>query len=209
MKLNAFILLGLLALLINSCIPSLYPLYKEIDLEFDERLVGKWLKDEYDKGADIWTIKWIDTSNIGDGFLGLNNEWANYSTGKTYGMTAFQFKNNREAKFALHLLKLKGNYYLDFYPIDFDIPHGFVHLHMVPAHLFAKVEIKEDMFIMQYFDPEFLEESIENNRIKVTHVKVENNYLITAETDELQEFVKKYGDRPDVYMHPDTLRRIE
>ncbi len=42
MKTRTVILIGMLALLAGSCIPSLFPLYTEKDLVTDDRIVGTW-----------------------------------------------------------------------------------------------------------------------------------------------------------------------
>ena len=84
-----------------SCIPSLYPLYREKDLLFDERLAGS-----FDFDGDLWEFDSLDLKWQRE----FNNWWDKYESGKTYKLTAFE--DDKKAEFAVHLIKLNGNYFL-------------------------------------------------------------------------------------------------
>ncbi len=206
MKIKTIIILGCLSMLVSSCIlSSLFPLYKESDLIRDDRIIGSWLTAGEEDHSDYWTFEWIDTAKVGRGWLGPD-EWAKYNQGKTYRLIAVE--DTLEQEFAAHLFQLNGKTYIDFYPVDFEIGHGFLSWHMVPVHIFSQIEIVEDKLIFYWFEPDYFADLIEQNKVKISHIENNGEILITASTEELQKFVKKYGDEVINHSEPDTLPRV-
>lgn len=104
-------------------------------------------------------------------------------------------------------VQLDQNYYLDLYPIDvFDI--GFWSSHILPVHTFSKIDLEGDSISINLFRDSWIEDQIRDNRVRIKHEKLEEGVLITASTDELQEFIKKYGNVAEAYRDPITLKRI-
>jgi len=199
MKTRTIMIILILAIIGVSCLPSLYPLYREKDLLFDDRLVGRFDID------DLWII---DSLDLNESFDQVHN-WNKFNTGKTYRLQAYE--DDKLAEFALHLIKLKDNYYLDFWPVTYTIKHDFLDVHLFPAHIFAKLEFVEENLVINWFDGGFLNDLIDSNKIKISHKELEYGLLLTARTNELQKFVKKYGDDPRAYLDaedPDTLYRL-
>ena len=200
MKTRTVILIMLLIAGGVSCIPSLYPLYREKDLLYDGRLAGK-----FDLDGDRWEFDSLDLGSPMD----QGDWWGRFESGKTYRLTAFD--DEEVARFAVHLIRLNSNYYLDFFPVTYHIEHSALDAHLFPAHIFAKLEFQEDDLVVYWFDGEFLVDLIDSNKIRISYEELENTILLTARTDELQNFVKKYGDDPRAYVDaedPDTLYRI-
>ncbi len=189
-------ILGLTGIVV-SCIPSLYPLYREKDLLTNDQLEGSYVTGD----NDCWKIRRLDPEfekHFPDG-------WKIYNSGYTYKLTV---KEDDEIEdFALHLLRLGEDLYLDFFPVDYDIRHSFLEMHLVPSHIFAKAEITDRYLIIQFFDPDWLEDLIDQNRIKISYVELEDRYLLTAKTDELQKFVTKFANDSTTFIEADTLVR--
>jgi hypothetical protein len=185
-----------LAGIMASCIPSLYPLYRQKDLLIDDRLVGLYEIDE----DEYWKIRRLDPN-----FEKLKGDWQKYHTGYTYKLSVREDEELEE--FALHLLKLGENLYLDFFPVDYVIRHDFLDMHMVPTHIFAKVELTEQAMIIHFFDIEWLEDLIEEKRIKISHVELQDRYLLSAKTEELQKFITKFANDSTTFFESDTLWR--
>jgi len=205
MKTKTIIVILFLSMLVSSCVlSSLFPLYKESDLIRDDRIVGTWLAEEREDYIEYWTFEWVDTSEAGSSFFGPG-AWEKYNTGKTYRVTVAE--NALEQEFAANLLELDGKTYMDFYPVDFEIEHGFLAWHMVPVHLFSQIEIKEDNLIFYWCDVDYFKELIEQNKVKISHISNKGEILITASTGELQRFIKKYGEEVFNYSEPDTIPR--
>jgi hypothetical protein len=206
MKPRTLIILIIMGMLVSSCVlSSLFPLYTEKDLRNDDGLVGKWqIGNSEDK--NYWIIEKVDTSDNDGGFLGKSGTWSEYNTGKTYRLVAEQDTIKQE--FALHLLELDGIRYIDLYPVNVEVSPGFLAWHMVPTHIFGRIEIYENQLITRFFEQDFFVKLIEQNKIRISHVDLNGRQLITAETDELQKFAKKYADQSQAFQKPDTLPRL-
>lgn len=189
------VILGLAGIVV-SCIPSLYPLYRQKDLLIDNRLEGLYETDE----NDYWKIRRLDPD-----FEKLKGGWGQYNTGYSYKLSVREDEELEE--FALHLLKLGEDLYLDFFPVDYVIRHDFLDMHMVPTHIFAKVELTEQAMIIHFFDIEWLEDLIEEKRIKISHVELQDRYLLSAKTEELQKFITKFANDSTTFLDCDTLWR--
>jgi hypothetical protein len=198
MKIRTVLFVVGLAGVIASCIPSLYPLYRPRDLLMDERLEGLFETGE----KDYWKIRRLDP-----GFEKLKGEWRQYNSGYTYKLSVREEGEMEE--FALHLLKLGEDLYLDFFPVDYDIRHEFLDMHLVPTHIFAKVELTGQALIIHFFDIEWLEDLIDEKRIKISHVELQDRYLLSAKTEELQKFITKFANDSTTFIECDTLRRQE
>ena len=202
MKTRTVILIAMLALLAGSCIPSLFPLYTEEDLVTDDRIVGTWDTGE----GSIWVIERLDYTPTTDFF---SSDWSDAKENNTYklSITETDGGDTLEADFVVHMLVLDGQHYLNFYPADFELDHDFLSWHMVEANNFSKVWITEDSISLAFFDPSYLEELIDENRIKISHIRHDNGILLTAGTRELQKFVIKYGEEEDAIQEPDVFKR--
>lgn len=187
----------------NSCIPSLFPLYTEVDLVTDDRLVGTWDAGEY--GTCV--IERLDYTPKHDFF---GSDWSEPEDKKSYKLVVFDVDNGDtlKATFVVYLLVLGGQYYLNFYPADYELDHGFLSWHMVEANNFCKVRITQDTVSLAFFDPLFLKELIDQNRIRISHIRVDSGILLTARTRDLQKFVIKYGNEKHAMLEKDVLRRI-
>jgi len=203
MKTRIIILIGMLALLAGSCIPSLFPLYTEKDLVTDDRIIGTWEAGE----MGTWVIERLYYKPLIDVF---SSDWSDAKETNTYKLVVIETDggDTLEAEFVVHMLVLGGQHYLNYYPGDFELDHDFLFWHMVEAHNFSKVWITEDSISLAFFDPSYLEELIDENRIKISHIRHDDGILITARTKELQKFVIKYGDEEDAILEPDVLKRI-
>jgi len=203
MKTRIIILIGMLALLAGSCIPSLFPLYTEKDLVTDDRIIGTWEAGE----MGTWVIERLYYKPLIDVF---SSDWSDAKENNTYKLVVIETdgEDTLEAEFVVHMLVLGGQHYLNYYPGDFELDHDFLFWHMVEAHNFSKVWITEDSISLAFFDPSYLEELIDENRIKISHIRHDDGILITARTKELQKFVIKYGDEEDAILEPDVLKRI-
>ena len=207
MKTRIIITTGLLILLtIHSCIPSLFPLYTQEDLITDDRIEGVWRVEE---SGNIWTIERLDSE---ERFNSLKLNWKESEAKKTYRLEVQDIEEGRDtlgAEFLVHILELGGHTYLDYYPdpTDIELHHDFLQWHMVEVHNFSRLEVSEDQLSLQFFDPVEVEEMIEQNRIKSSYYEFNDNFLLTARTEELQKFVIKYSDDPKVLMSPDILTR--
>ena len=197
MKARTVLLILLLTGLVVSCIPSLYPLYEAKDLLLDKQLEGIFASGE----DEYWRIELLDLEWEKE----FSDDWNRYNSGKTYKLVVREDELVQD--FALHLLKLGDDHYLDFYPVDFDIPNKLLKQQLIPAHIFAKVEISEKYLVLHYFNNDWLDELFDQKQIKLSHTELPDRYLLTAKTGELQKFIIKYANDSTTFVEADTLLR--
>jgi hypothetical protein len=97
---------------------------------------------------------------------------------------------------------LGGAYFLDFYLEDFLGDEDVLTLasfHIVPVHTFAKLEVERDKLIINWFDQEWLEDLIKENKIRIHHENNDDFILLTAKPKELQKFVSKYLNSEEAF----------
>lgn len=175
-------------IILAGCVPSWNPLYTEKDLVSDERLVGTW-KDEDNK--ETWVFK--------------------KSEDKAYQLTHTD-EGGKIGKFEARLLKLEGRTYLDLYVTalggkGLEECNGLAQAMVVPAHLFLRVDEIGDALKMAGVNPTWLKELLEKNPKAIAHRKVDDNWILAAETKDLQAFVSKYAEGEALFGGPFALKR--
>lgn len=165
---NLIIALGIVAIM-AGCVPSIYPLYTEKDLVSDPSLVGTWLdKDE----EETWTFTQGD--------------------GQSYDMSISG--EDSTVMFRAHLLELDGHRYIDLYPNPpawDDSPYRDL---MLPLHWFGSISIDGDTLVLSLMDPDDLAAMADSGINIPSYMDVDNLRILTASTEELQQFVV---DNPD------------
>ncbi len=173
----------IILLLFSGCVVfSFYPLYTKDDLFPNDLLLGEWI----DGDSAIWKFEYK-----------YNGEHKPENVDSTAYILHIKEKDTNELSYQsllVHIVKLEGNYFLDFYLEDYfkDDNVNFFDLHVLPVHSFAKVELKEDQAYIRWFDPDWLKKLIDQNRIRIHHENNGEHILLTAKPAELQKFVIKY-----------------
>ena len=187
MKRSIVISIILLALAMQGCIViSVHPFYREGDIVYRKELEGNWTDQE-------------------------NNAWRIHKNPyKTNSYELHMKKDGREVQLLGHLFTIKDDLYLDMVPVSDNTPEVTVFdLHMIPMHSVARVtHIDNKEVTIKWFNEEWLRKMFTENRIKISHemlmdpdpkFKGYGMYLLTASTEELQGFIKKYGRNEDAY----------
>ena len=199
MKAKKFSVLVIIALFFSGCVVySFYPLYTEKDLFANELLSGQWLETDDESTAPedadgIWTFE----------HPYINKKKSDEKDSLSYVLTLKTKEKDRyvESVFDVHLIELGGDYFLDFYLRDFlegdDLTLG--DFHVIPVHTFAKLTITDNHLIINWFDPEWLEELIRQNKIRIHHEDNGDFILLTAKPKELQKFVTKYVNSEEAF----------
>ena len=201
-KFAAIAIAGLLPTLLDSCIPSLHPIYTPDKLVLLNGLPGTWEADKGQTGQDanpkkpeIWTFK--------------------QGEDKKY-LLIHQDEDGYVAAFDVHVVRLGSHYFMDFYPGEMpresapissgsmlgslEQMNSFMKYQLLPVHIFAKVELSGQLLKINMFDPEFLEKILERQQIRIKHEKTENGYLLTASPSDLQKFAEKYAEEKEAFL---------
>lgn len=173
-----------LATMSGCLVSSLHPFYKNEDKYFVESMVGSWV----DGDSCIWTIH----PNIsGSGIFGTVKHDSSY-------IITYHEDENLKSILVGTLFQLNGVDYVDFLPDPNEDHHvaDMTAWHHVPVHTLARVHYNKDSILLYWYGDEWLNELFEQNRIRIKHETVESadydRQLLTADTDELQKFIKKY-----------------
>jgi len=156
----------LLVLLLGGCLPSLHQLYTDETLIFEEGLIGKWRADE----DAIWQFR-----EAGE---------------KEYQLRIYEAEGEL-GRFEAHLVKIKGTMFLDLYP---DSEHmkdldDFYKYHILAVHTFMKVDQIEPNLQLRMMDYDEVEDMLEDDPDAIKHEVVDERIVLTATTEQLQEFV--------------------
>ena len=189
MKRSKVIILVLAMTAMSSClVSSLHPFYKQKDKKFDSTMVGAWM----DGDSCIWTIL---PNMVSDGFLEPEVHDSSYT------VTYYEDENTKSI-LTTTLFQLNGVDYVDFTP-DPNEDHcssDMTSFHHIPVHTLARVQYCKDSILLYWYGDEWLNELIEQNRIRIKHESIEglvyDRQVLTASTDELQKFIKKYANDP-------------
>ena len=179
------ILFYLLAVLLGGCLPvmSLYSLYTEENVVFEEKLLGIWV-DDPNSPETIWEFKRVDEP-------------------KNAYKLIFSDNKDRKGSFVAHLVKLQNRLFLDVYPGELpwepDDPNEVKWLYnsffLIPAHTFIRIDSIEPQLRMRLINDE-MADLLKEDPNAVEHTSIEDRLILTASTKELQAFVLKYaGDR--------------
>jgi hypothetical protein len=189
------IIFGLIALaiLMAGCVPtSVHPLYFKKDLIFIPELIGTWGNPADEEGDKLVFEQAGDNS---------------------YKMSYYESKEESGeeaswASFEAHLIRLGDNFFLDVFPEEPELKNDFYNLHLVPTHSFMRVAVVGDTLKLGIFDYSWLENNLEDGKVNLKHETRDDLIVLTASTEELQEFVAKYAKAAFPYEKDNMLLRI-
>jgi hypothetical protein len=184
MKCARFAILVISALILTSCMASLYPLYLPENLTLLKGIEGKWESDSTEIGDETWEFTKHDSLS--------------------YDLIYTEFGN--PGSFDAHFVKLDTYLFIDMSPKPAESDNETYSGMLVPTHLFGRVWFQGDSLIIGWLDSEWLDEKIEDGEISLQHESQENDKLLTASTQDLQAFVLRYVDSVDAFP-PQVLTR--
>jgi hypothetical protein len=189
------LLFYLSAVLLGGCVPviSLYPLYTDKDVVFEEKLLGTWVQDD---GETTWEFKTIDEPN------------------NAYKLI-FSDDEGKKGSFVARLVKLQNRHFLDVYPSEVpwelddpnktDWPYNVFFL--IPAHTFLKIDSMEPQLKIRLMLDSDVKELLEQDPDAIKHALIDDRLVLTASTKELQAFVLKYADGDRLFTDEIVLGR--
>jgi len=194
--------------MLSGCLSALHPLFTEKDLVFDPRLVGSWQAGPDNK---VYTFQQGTTES----FKELPEEMQKIAS-KAYLLTVTDPRTGEETdKYYAFLARIGKHQYLDYYPTQTKQQltySSFFKKNFVPMHSFYRLQPGKDQnsIVIGQFADSYLRTLIDKKQIRIRHeLKPDGSYVITAPTEELQQYVLKYGDVDEAYQDNDTYTRIK
>jgi hypothetical protein len=192
-----------------GCVPvvSLHPLFTRESLVFEEKLVGTWVKDPNDPDV-TWAFSRLDDSAA----KGLLESWREDIT-KFYRLDITD-EDGRKGSFAACLVKLGDRLFLDIFADRFPsgeqdiekMPLAYNGFFFVPVQTFLRVDAIDGQLTLRITDDDRFEELAQAVPAAVKHEMVDDRPILTASTQELQQFVAKFAG--DERLFPNDLALV-
>lgn len=196
------LLLGL-----SSCLSTIHPIFTEKDLLFDQKLIGNWNYTAQPSGGTVQITK--ATAQDLNELPSLRK-----LDGKVYKAIYKDAEGAVEAAYFGFLVKLGKNHYIDFYPAETPATKSydeFFCIHYTKMHTAYRISFTSgNSFELKQLDESFLKSLVKDKKIRISHeITEEGNFVVTAPTEELQQYILKYGDTPEAYYNDNTSTYIK
>ena len=203
---------ALFLVFMQSCITSLHPLYTEKTLIEKKEMMALWK----DKEGMYWRFFKADDSKLYRLRCRSRNFTAVYNAGlvkigENYFLDVQMEEEPISDEEAARLKKAEENPDPKVAKGTWDQNDvGFL-AYNIPGHNFYKLAFKGDNIYVYPFNDDYLEDLFKQRKVRIKHEKVESSLtVLTASTQELQDFFKKYGNDPKLFKNdePKVLRKL-
>ncbi|WP_394750081.1 hypothetical protein [Spongiimicrobium salis] len=197
MKTKALILLASLVLL-SSCdiVKSLKAFYIPEAVSYQKAFVGEWT----DKQGTLWkVISFRDAYEKETKNEKVSKEDVQLFEKYKDGYFVQYGEEDNQSVFIAMPFSIDDTIFMDFVPFDFKLLNSSSNLikkHLVATHSVAKFDILEGQKIqITWLDEDRLEALFEQQKIQIKHeiLGLEETLLLTASSEELYRFLKKYN----------------
>ena len=214
MKNRNLVLLAIILITGQSCtIFSLNPLYNEEDLLEMPEVLGLW--EEPGEEKEFVSFERLDDNKFIFRYMeGDRQTIIDFYSGKEEAdFIAENLKVLKEqtVSFEAGILEVGDHYFIDLYPYYEEGENDeeyYLFRNFIPTHAFLKFEWENDKLVLYMFSYDRLQELFEQNRIRIRHQQFDDYIVITASTDELQKFIRKYADDEKAFEDPDKFVKI-
>jgi hypothetical protein len=125
-------------------------------------------------------------------------------------LITYREDNEVTASYIAFLARIGKHLYFDYYPVPLETEKNadeFYMQHFVKMHTSYRVNIlKNGGFELNQLDGSYLNKLIEEKKIRIRHeLNSDGDAVITASTEELQQYILKYGDDPEAIQKEKTI----
>jgi hypothetical protein len=166
--LKYFCIAGIVLLALGCPARSIFPLFNEKEIVFNKDLVGTWV------GKDVLKIEQFGEK----GYQAVLEEAP--GPGKSGASTLYRLQLGKVGKY----------WFLDSTPAE----DSKVDYHYLKAHLITKIRLEGDALYLATLEGDRLKELIDAGSLKISHVRSDNDILLTASPEELQKLVLRLAD---------------
>jgi len=200
------IILGFTFLIIflSGCLTTLHPIFTEKDLAYDPKLIGTWKTENQDNKGQV-----VITNLASESSVELPDNISSIKQ-KGYFISYQNGPGETSKRYIAFLARIGKHLYFDYYPADRKEDEKideFFGAHLVKMHTSYRVEILNDgSFELSQLDESYVTKLIDEKKIRISHeTDADDNTVITASTQELQQYLLKYGDEPSAYRSDKTI----
>ncbi len=186
----------LVLVVIAGCLPilSLNPLHTDQDVVFEEELVGKWINEQETLTLDF-SVHPDDPNSY---------------------RLVFTDDDDYEGLFNANMLELEGKRFINFVvaePAAGDDPNNlrwpYNTAFIIPGNSFAIVDSMDEKLTIRMTDNEKFAEFLEENPDAIDYQKRNGRVILTAQTEQLQQFALAQADTENLFPNELVLKRVE
>jgi hypothetical protein len=212
MKQSTIILgLALIAAAVTGCVvTSIYPFYRTKDVTFDPALMGKWIAENETNSATA-SEYWLFESNNSQTLklLTINGGDWRFETNNSHMMKLTTISGDTTNAYDAVLFNLGGAKFLDCLIRERHEMH-------TPGHILLRVESLAPELKVSPLDYGWLKELVADKPSTLRHILVPGeagaessgeNLVLTADTAELQKFIRKHLKTEEAWSSPIVMKR--
>lgn len=172
---------------------SLFPLYDKVSLTSNDTLAGKWefVDENGSKPKDSKPGTWTIAKN-GDG----------------YSLTIPNTGDKEVWRSVIHLVKFGDDYFLDVEPDTVKYTKATaIPFPTIEAHFIGRIWIEKDSVHMAFLGEDWLKDARSKGNPPLPAVDAKDSLVVTATTEQLQAFARKYAGDKDAFSESYYLHR--
>jgi hypothetical protein len=211
-KVSIILAISFLIILLSSCLKTLHPIFTVKDIIYEPKLIGTWKTgNEQSKSLSVATESGsARITNLAEESSLELPEKISAIKQKGYFISYQDKDGTTTQQYIAFLARIGKHLYFDYFPAEKKadkIGDEFFTSHFIKMHTSYRVEISEDgSFELSRLDESYLTKLIDEKKLRISHEKdASGNIVITASTDELQQYIIKYGDEPGAYRSEKTF----
>jgi|KBSSwiStaDraftv2_1062776.scaffolds.fasta_scaffold11752_5 hypothetical protein len=203
-KVSIILGFAFLIIFLSGCLTTLHPIFTEKDLAYDPKLIGTWKTENQDNKGQV-----VITNLASESSVELPGNISSIKQ-KGYFISYQNGPGETSKRYIAFLARIGKHLYFDYYPADRKEDEKideFFGAHLVKMHTSYRVEILNDgSFELSQLDESYVTKLIDEKKIRISHeTDADDNTVITASTQELQQYLLKYGDEPSAYRSDKTI----
>jgi hypothetical protein len=203
-KVSIILGFAFLIIFLSGCLTTLHPIFTEKDLAYDPKLIGTWKTENQDNKGQV-----VITNLASESSVELPGNISSIKQ-KGYFISYQNGPGETSKRYIAFLARIGKHLYFDYYPADRKEDEKideFFGAHLVKMHTSYRVEILNDRsFELSQLDESYVTKLIDEKKIRISHeTDADDNTVITASTQELQQYLLKYGDEPSAYRSDKTI----
>lgn len=199
MKIRHFFLATLFLIFSSCVVKSLHPFYTKKTISFDKNLLGEW----NDSKKGTWKIvSFKDEMTKENPLSEMKNDDLKIYAEYQHSFYIQRTHENRKVLFIATPFKINNQTFLDFFPLDHqEDVDDLLQSHSIYSHSLVKYDVQKNGEIeIKWLDENKIEALFKEKKIKIKHETLgllNDKYLLTAKSEELQKFIEKYMSSKD------------
>ena len=170
-----------------GCVQSVHPFIKESQYTYDPSLAGKWA----DEDGNVIAITGDQATN-------------QYSAVTTE-------KDSKTGTYVIHMAKVQNHTLLDVAPGELPLENASdtYKAYFMPTHSFLLLDKTPTGLSITSMDADWAKKFIQANPNALAHLELDDRVVLTAPTDQLQDFIFKHIDTDGAYGKPTEFKRVD